>query len=167
MAESPARDPQRAQVYAMEAEEFGWHAYHRARQKDLRFWLRTMCKKFSVPEPLLKFGPCQTASTNGEYIQEDRTIVLSSKAGPCGLLLAHELAHHIDYVLGAPGAAYHNPRFVLTYMELLDAMRLVPEEGFRAAARRHGVKIARRPTCLSDRGSPGKLGSAERPSRQP
>ena len=139
--DSPARDPQRAQLYEMEGDEFGRHAWHRAKRADLRKWNREMARLLSVPEPKLRFGDCG-ASYAAEYDSSTSTIRMSHKGRPCLLLLCHEFAHHVEF-LQRPNAPDHGPHFCRTYMTLLDRMRLIPEEGFRAAARRYGVKIAR------------------------
>jgi hypothetical protein len=141
--DSPQSDPQREQLYFLEAEEFGRHCWHRARRKDLRTWLREMTKLLGVKAPKLRFGDCGSRY-GAEYDSNTQTIKMSHKGGPCLLLLCHEFAHHVEFTQ-RPGRPDHGPYFCLTYMTLLDRMRLVPEEGFRAAARRHGVKIARQP----------------------
>lgn len=141
MTDSPRSDPQREQVYKMESDEFGRHAHHRASRKLLQGWLKEMAKLLSVPAPKLRFGDCG-AQYGAVYDSNNHTITMSPRGGPCLLLLCHEFAHYFVF-LTQPTVPDHGPAFCLTYMTLLDAMRLVPEEGFRAAARRHGVKISR------------------------
>lgn len=143
MSESPACDPQREQLYNLEGDEFGRHAYHRATRKMLRFWVKEMSSLMKVPAPQLRFGDCGSGY-GAEYDSNAQAIRMSPKGGPCLLLLCHEFAHHVEFLL-RPKLPDHGPWFCRTYMTLLDAMRLVPEEGFRAAARRHGIKIARLP----------------------
>lgn len=134
-------DPQRELVYAMERLEFGGHWRHKLTMKWAKRWVRHACKHFCVPHASI-IVKCVRGS-RAEYDSDTHTLELDREWGLNGLVVLHELAHHITYCKH-PRAADHGPTFMLVYALLLDMARLVPIAGTRAACRRHGVKITRR-----------------------
>lgn len=139
MSCSPPEDPQRSAVYMMETAELGAHRLHQVPLHTLRKWARNLCKQYEVPMP--QINSKKKRGYVAVYDPDTETIELHPKYGRNGLMLAHELAHHIVAHLH-PRAADHGPRWMATYAELLDAMRLVPKAGARAIARRHNVRVA-------------------------
>lgn len=134
-------DQHAALVYAMERLEFGGHWKHELHDRVATKWVRQACKNLQVERP--KIVRRTVRGVRGYYDPDVSTIVLDRKFGRSGLVLLHELAHHVTYVKH-PKAADHGPRWMLIYAILLDMTRLVPMAGTRAACRRHGVRIAKR-----------------------
>jgi hypothetical protein len=126
----------------MERLEFGGHWRHQLRPwKFAERWVRQHCKNLGVPVPRLIVKTVRGA--RGEYDETVQTIFLDTKFGRSALVLLHELAHHITWIK-YPKAEDHGPQFMRIYAALLDATRLVPLAGTRAACKRHGVRIARK-----------------------
>jgi hypothetical protein len=135
------RDPQRNLIYAMERLEFGGHWSHKISRRTANKWVRQACRNLGVAKPKIVIKTVR--GVRGEYHTASQTIYLDTEYGRSGLVLLHELAHHIAY-LKYPRSEDHGPSFVRVYATLLDMSRLVPIAGTKAACRRHGVKIARR-----------------------
>jgi hypothetical protein len=135
------KDPQRHLVYAMERLEFGGHWRHKLTNRTAKRWIRQACKNLGVKAPKVIVKTIR--GVRGEYDEDSRTIYLDTEYGRSGLVLLHELAHHVAYVK-YPRSADHGPMWMRVYATLLDMSRLVPIAGTKAACRRHGVKIARR-----------------------
>jgi hypothetical protein len=132
-------DPQQHAVYAMEAEEFASHCNHTLPLLTLKKWARQTCRLFKVPSVTIRVYAIR--GRGGGYTEG--RIQLDPSCGRNALTLFHELAHHIVRSKH-PRAQDHGPLFCAYYAWLLDAWRLMPRAGFRAAARRHGVKVAKR-----------------------
>lgn len=134
-------DPHCDLVYAMERLEFGGHWRHKIEHRTALRWIRQACRILSVSPPKILVQPVR--GCRGEYDPETLTIRLDTQYGRSGLVLLHELAHHITWVKH-PRAADHGPRWMLIYATLLDMTRMVPIAGTRAACKKHGVRIARK-----------------------
>ncbi len=141
MSRPPANDPQRDKIYAMESAEFAGWFEHVLPYKQLRRLALRACRSLRVKPPRIEVLALAVA---GE--QEAETLRLDCTQGCNGLVLAHELAHYVMYLNSRDKKAPHGPEFVRLYGSLLDAMRLVPWEGFAAACKRHDVRIARKIT---------------------
>lgn len=132
-------DPQKAALYAMEKDELRGHCHQWMILKGLRSMARDTCKAYKVPHVKIRvYSNGDGGSISGCSIQLDPDCGMNS------LTLLHELAHHIAQCRH-PKAQDHGPMFCYYYGQLLDAWRLVPIEGFRAACRRYKLKIARAP----------------------
>lgn len=131
-------DPQQDQLYALEYEEFRGHCRHVMPLKKLRLWARRICAQFGVPR--VKIRVWSVRGRGGSY--KDCSIHLDPGCGRNALTLAHELAHHLTAVKN-PRAQDHGATFCAYYAAILDGFRLVPIAGFKAVAKRYGVKVGR------------------------
>ncbi len=136
-------DPQRDRLYEMEGAEFSCIRKHKAELRDLEKFTQVLCELAGVPVPKLVILKHARRDFAAQYVYEPPyAIEMDPQEGVNASALAHELAHHITWILN-PRAEDHGPLFVLRYGQLLDLMRLLPLAGFRAICRKHGVKIAR------------------------
>lgn len=138
-----AGDPNKAALYRMEQREFaGVWLNVKQPMKYLRKRARAVCRLYQVPQArvLARGAP----GCDAQYHDDSGTIDLCGN-GRNLLSLAHELAHHIVWTRHGHRAQDHGPMFVLLYGQLLSSLRICPLAGWRAACRRHGVKIAAQP----------------------
>ncbi len=131
-----AKDPQAQRVYDMESYAFWGHTHHKMPLKQLRATADRICRQLSVPR--VKVTIRRWEENHGSYM--DDAIWLDPDKGQNALSLAHELAHHIT-AHQHPRATLHGPTWVRCYGRLLDALYLVPFEGFRAVARKYRVRV--------------------------
>lgn len=132
-------------VYEME------HAELRGLWQETRIPLRYrkrvlagLCRVFNVPR--IRVRSCKVPGAHGcYYVRDDGEprIDLCPRSGSDMLTLAHEFAHYVTH-MRCPRARDHGPTFLFHYMQVCDALRLVPAAGFRAACRKHGLRIARK-----------------------
>lgn len=138
---SPADDPQRDLVYAMELRELSGHGVHRVAWGDLKRVAAMVSRRFGVVQPVLR---SKRMTRYGWYDSvPSPVIVLDSERGRNYLTLAHELAHHVIASRHGLRAQDHGPSWVKVYAQILHALRLVPIAGTRAICRQYKVKIAR------------------------
>ena len=132
-------------VYEME------HAELRGLWQETRIPLRyrkrvlaALCRAFDLPR--IRVRSCKVPGAHGcYYVRDDGEprIDLCPRSGSDMLTLAHEFAHYVTH-MRCPRARDHGPTFLFHYMQVCDALRLVPAAGFRAACRKHGLRIARK-----------------------
>lgn len=135
-----AADPNKAALYRLELREFaGIWRYVKQPMKYLRRRASAVCKLYQVPPVRIRAGKVEGGSA--EYEADDARITLDGTARNL-ITLAHELAHHIIWCRHGHRAQDHGPMFVLVYGQALSSLRCCPMPGWRAACRRHGVKIA-------------------------
>jgi hypothetical protein len=128
----------------MERREFSGFLSHQVSLRQLRAVSGRMCRLHEVPPPRIVVRALPD-NYLGWYENDESTpakITLNRRFGANCLVLAHELAHHIVW-LKSPRAAAHGPTWLRTYGGLLHSMRLVPIEGFVAAARRPGLRASK------------------------
>lgn len=135
-------DPNKAALYRMEQREFaGLWMHVRQPMKYLQRRARAICRMYEVPPA--KIRARTEPGCDAQYHDHCDTIDLG-KTGRNVLSLAHELAHHIVWKRHGNRAQDHGPMFVLVYGQLLSSLRCCPMAGWRAACKRHRVKIAAR-----------------------
>ncbi len=136
----PKTDPQRDDVYWLEAEFNGWWHHVRSTRIQLLDYVTRVCKYYGVDEPRIVVSRKQ-GGHDGDYLHG--VITLAAGRGDNPGVLLHELAHHVTDSLYDDVPA-HGPEFVAIYMHLLDKMCILPHEEFRRLAKKYKVKIARR-----------------------
>lgn len=139
-------DPQRASVYRMERREFRglW------RRVKIPLSYRQRCAKLIFRLYGLPPIPVRSGRNKGfcglfwhsPDPTEQPCIDLCPDTGQDLLNLAHELAHYMTWVRN-PRAQDHGPTFMKHYMLICASLRLVPQAGFREAARRYGLRISK------------------------
>ncbi len=139
MAKTTDKDPQQKRVYRMERLELSGHLRHRMALCELRKMSRALCRRYRVP--VANVVARNERGFWATYDYETGLVCLNPQGGRNAATLAHELAHHVAYVLH-PGAQDHGPTFMKYYVEMLDSLRLVPAAGMRAIARKYRVAIA-------------------------
>lgn len=137
-----SKDPQRKRLYAVENTYFAGHTQHKLNGKQMRRWVREICKEYGVPVPVVRIGRCEENRVAQYDPEDDGAITLDKAQGCNGLSVMHEMAHHIC-TLNHPRAADHGPAFCRIYGELLDRVRLVPFAGWIAVCAQHGVGVLR------------------------
>ena len=135
----PKADPQREDLYWLEAEFGGWWHHVRSTRQQLNDLVTAVCKYYRVEPPRLVISRKQ-ANHDGDYA--DNVITLYSGGDNVGVLM-HELAHHVTDEF-YPEAQNHGPEFCAIYMHLLDKWAWLPNEEFRRLAKKYKVKIGRR-----------------------
>lgn len=137
------RDPQRKLVYTMEAREF--RAVWKHVKQPLAYLsdlAARVCKMYGAPPVTLVCA--KLIGCDAQYDCEQSRIEFNTTGnGRNVFTLAHELAHHICWTRHGHRVQDHGPMFVLVFGQLLSTLRVTPLAGWRAACKRHGVKIAR------------------------
>ena len=137
---APKSDPQRDNVYWLEAEINGNWNIDRAPREALLFAIKRLARYYHLPEPKLVLS-----GTMGEDAgwYGNNTIYLNRTKGANVHTLIHEFSHHVIetyYEEFEP----HGREFVGVYMHLLDKYSILPHECFRLLAKKHRIKIGRR-----------------------
>lgn len=130
-------DSQQQRVYDMESYAFWGHTHHKMPLKQLRATADQICQRLGVPKvtvTIRRWERCHASYGDG-------AIQLDPDKGRNALSLAHELAHHVTHHQH-PRAALHGPTWARCYGRLLDALYLVPFDGFKTVARRYKVRVA-------------------------
>lgn len=135
----PKADPQRDDLYWLEAEFNGWWRMTRSTRSTLLGLVTAVCKYYRVDEPRLILSR-KNDGDDGDYLHGE--IALYACGQNPGVLL-HELAHHIVDEL-YEGVENHGPEFCAVYMHLLDKWSFLPHEEFRRLAKKYKVVIGRR-----------------------
>jgi hypothetical protein len=137
-------DPNKQAVYRMEKREFAGVWLHvKQPMKYLQRRANAVCRLYEVPTVRLRVGRVEGGCA--EYDSVDRLIRIDDRHKVTArnlLTVAHELAHHIVWERHGNRAQDHGPMFVLVYGQVLSSLRLCPFAGWRAACKRHGVKMA-------------------------
>lgn len=148
MARKPQVDPQERAVAVLERMEFRglYRKGSHTPLKQLRLAAKLVCKLYRVPRCTVFVR--KTRGYRALYWYEPHvSIQLDPEYGHNLFTLAHELAHHVvDYRHRRSQA--HGATFVRVFGEVLDVLRMVPLAGFKAACKKRGVRIARRPRCF-------------------
>lgn len=149
---SPANDPQRSRLYALEREFVGSAIYHSVSRQNLQTVADHACRYYRI-EPIrirVYHKEDERVFGNSYYYQhgdgrvESIEIALNRAFHGANLTtLLHELAHYICDNTYANRAG-HGPEFCGIYMHLLDQYRILPALAFRALAEKHKVTVARR-----------------------
>lgn len=139
-----AADPNKAAVYRMEKREFAGVWLHvKQPMKYLQRRANAVCRMYQVPPVQLRSR--KVVAGCAEYLADAREIALDPNARVTSrnlFTVAHELAHHVVWTRHGNRAQDHGPMFVLVYGQILSSLRCCPMPGWRAACRRHGVKMA-------------------------
>ena len=135
----PKADPQRDDLYWLEAEFNGWWRMSRSTRKQLNDLVTAVSKYYAVDPPRLVISR-KDEKHDGDYA--DNIITLYTHGQNAGVLL-HELAHYVTDV-HYPDAENHGPEFCAIYMHLLDHYGFLPHEEFRRLAKKYKLRIGRR-----------------------
>ena len=136
----PKSDPQRDDLYWLEAEFNGWWDMARSSRQQLIDLAADVCKYYKVDPPSICVSRKQCPD-NGYYVHQ--TITLTARRGDNPGVLLHELAHHLvdeHY----DNAEHHGPEFCAIYMHLLDKWAILPNEEFRRLAKKYKLRIGRK-----------------------
>jgi predicted SprT family Zn-dependent metalloprotease len=121
----------------MEEDHLSGHCKHVVPKRILQQAANRICDTYRVPRVTLK---TQVMLRYHAYCMGTE-IGLNTRTGRNYLTIAHELAHHIAFT-HFPRAAAHGPVWMALYTKLASQLGVLPEEGMRAIARKHKVKIA-------------------------
>lgn len=153
---SPKKDPQKHLVYFMEADSLGaLHHHAKMTRAGIRKFAKSVCGIYQVPQVAVQFKQLDSSAA---HWQEPCTLIFNPKQMPWSqslLIVIHELAHHVHYSLAPEGQQDHGPEWMCCYMDILDAVRVLPYEGMRAVCDKYGVKYA-------DRGNSERLSALKR-----
>lgn len=143
---TPRADPQRDNLYYLEAEINGSWAYSSGTTHRLEMLVLVVSKYYGVEGPKLRVVRDKKCSDDAWYIHDDETIFLNrSREGANGMVLMHEMAHYlVDCFYAGVTTTHHGPEFCAIYMHLLDHFCFLPHRCFRLMAKTHRLKIARR-----------------------
>jgi hypothetical protein len=136
----PKTDPQRDNLYWMEAEFNGWWGLARSPRSALEGFAIAVCKYYKVDPPRIIISR-KPSKHDGDYLHGEVTLYIGKGDNPG--VLVHELAHHVVDELYAD-VEHHGPEFMAIYMHLLDKWRILPHEEFRRLARKYKLRIGRR-----------------------
>lgn len=125
----------------MEFRELRGIRWHTADIDDMRRRAKAICRTYVVPKVVVEV--VTKRGQGGSYEAGDDKILLDPDSGQNYMILAHELGHHVAWTRHGCYVQDHGPTWVKYYGQILDQLRMVPIEGFRAICRRHGVKMAR------------------------
>jgi hypothetical protein len=136
-------DPQKDAVYSMEVREFrGLWRRTRIPLAYRRQLVKMLCRLYKLEQIGLYSLKIRGYSGLFRHDEEGgKHIEVDHRSGQDLLILAHEFAHYMTWTW-TPRAQDHGPTFARNYMLACASLRLIPQAGFRAAARKHGVKIA-------------------------
>jgi len=137
----PKADPQRDNVYWLEAEFNGWWHHVRSPRDKLLDYVTAVCKYYGVEEPKVVISRRKEVNCDGDYLHSVITLYVGRGDNP-GVLM-HELAHHVIDELYEDVEA-HGPEFCAVYMHLLDKWCFLPNEEFRRLAKKYKLRIGRR-----------------------
>lgn len=137
----PKADPQRSDVYWLEAEFNGWWPLTRSPRPVLLDLVTAVCKYYKVDEPKVVISRQKGVKHDGDYLHGEITLYAGRGDNP-GVLL-HELGHHIVDEL-YESVENHGPEFMAIYMHLLDKWCFLPNEEFRRLAKKYKLRIGRR-----------------------
>jgi hypothetical protein len=141
---APKTDPQRDNLYYLEAEINGWWRHSCAPTSAMESLLMLVCKYYNVETPRFRVANSVKIAHAGEYDPEREEIVLNRRRDGCNaMVLCHELAHYLVDCFYAD-AQDHGPEFCAIYMHLLDEFCLLPHRCFRLMAKTHRLRIGRR-----------------------
>src|SRR5581483_10606386 len=142
----PKSDPQQYRVYRMEFEAISSCGYISLTQRTLRRFARMVCRQYGVRPPRLVFK--DIGRWAGEWAPPTfpgkRPILTlnPAKRGSLDLLvLAHELAHHLHWVIAADlDQEQHGPQFMACYLSILDTARLLPLVAMEAVCKMYRIR---------------------------
>lgn len=141
---APKSDPQRDELYWLEAEINGWWTYSSATTRELEVLLNSICLYYRVEPPRFKVVRNKRWSDSAEYDANTETITLNrSREGANAMVLCHEAAHYVTSCFHTY-AESHGPQFCAIYMHILDHFCFLPHKCFRMLAKSHKLKLARR-----------------------
>jgi len=141
---APKSDPQRDELYWLEAEINGWWTYSSATTKELETLLNSICLYYSVELPRFKVVRNRRWADSAEYDPNTETVTLNrSREGANAMVLCHECAHYITSCFYSH-VEPHGKEFVAIYMHILDHFCFLPHRCFRMMAKSHRLKLARR-----------------------
>lgn len=136
----PKSDPQRDNLYWLEAEFNGWWHCCRSSRAALNDIAEAVCKYYRIDAPRIIISR-KSATYDGEYLHGEITLYAGRGDNP-GVLM-HELAHHVIDEL-YEDVESHGQEFVAVYMHLLDNWGFLPHQEFRRLAKKYKLRIGRR-----------------------
>jgi hypothetical protein len=141
MSAPPKSDPQRDNIYWLEAEINGAWNIDSSTRTLLRFVADKVCRYYDV-DPVLVLT-VNSSDKDAAWYMCGKIYLNRSYGGANMHVLLHELSHHIvDEVY--EDAENHGPEFAAIYMHLLDKYCILPFEYFKLLAKKHKVKIGRK-----------------------
>ena len=141
----PKSDPQRDNVYWLEAEINGAWQVDSASRGSLLFVLGKLSRYYRVSVPTLRIGNKKGRNADaGNYDSHTETIWLNRGEGGANVhVLIHEFAHHVIECY-YEDVEDHGKEFVGVYMHLLDKYSILPSQCFRLLAKKYKLKIGRK-----------------------
>ena len=158
VARFDSSDPQKLDLYRVEAKFGGSYRDHNTPRRRLLEVLKRVCDHYGADYPNLRLARrLRHPDAAGDYSAGHPALITlyPANGGASVGCLLHEVAHHVTQWF-YPDAQNHGPEFVGFLMYLYHHHRIIDRESFQRLCQKEGVYIGRRyrPSQHGVRGAP-------------